>query len=111
MSALDEPNLFGADADIFCFDLSAGLLAADINTIRTPIVQHANISDARPNFVATPSAGASASTMSGHVYKPGLVAFEGAIVKVTGPRDTPISRGRTCGRVSREVAWTKGGHQ
>jgi hypothetical protein len=25
--------------------------------------------------------------------------------------NAPISRGLTCGRVSREVAWTKGGHQ
>ena len=43
-----------------------------------------------PNVVASITATANASGLSGHVYKPGLVTFEGLIVKVTGPRDTAI---------------------
>jgi hypothetical protein len=41
---------------------------------------------ARPDVVAT-TAG---QTVSGHVHKPGLVAFEGVVVKVTGPRSTAV---------------------
>ena len=45
---------------------------------------------ARPNVVASTTERANGSGVSGHVYRPGLVAFEGVIVKVTGPRDTTI---------------------
>jgi hypothetical protein len=45
-------DLFHAQADILCFNLREGLLAPDINAIATRVVQHPNISDARPNFSA-----------------------------------------------------------
>jgi len=46
-------DMYGPDADILCFNYEAGLVAADINTIATRVVQHQNISDARPNFSDT----------------------------------------------------------
>jgi hypothetical protein len=43
-------ELFGENADIYCFNLEEGLTGADLADIASPIVAHDSVSDARPYF-------------------------------------------------------------